>query len=453
MIQLQIPPHRAQRNDIILKKRLSPTSNSELSANLSSTRTDSFQKANKTTFPKKPVSKSINHKSHLILPSSSGPALNSPRSFRDATPKPEKVIGSISDFFNKKQISTAVQTSNTVPNRIKMIDMIIERRAELKKLEGQLREDRAKPLISKLQQNFRKRRLKKMLEQNKKNAEHDTMIRPDIDELHFRRESLEFLDVVAMTKTFGSASNLTKQSIEGSNNPSNSEIQAEAVGTLDALDQNTKHDQNFEKFSEKVKMFVFRRTKADKGDKTLVQSPKHLTTPQLPTKKTIRHEKSVGNLSLEEYHLASKTLKKDLFKFVMKQKAQCDSDRTNGFDEDSRNIFFHSATKTNGKLKDIEGEVERKVETYKMEHRHLRQRHYLKPDFRVGTTSAKTRFSPLNMTEIPPHIITPSKPRTKPMGLDRSLPTQGAERGSNKRITMLLTEDIDEFKLYLSSQK
>jgi len=71
------------------------------------------------------------------------------------------IINSISDFFNKDQVSKAIASVNSLDGKLQMIDLILKRREEIQAIEEQMKLENAAPIIQKFTENFKMKLAKK----------------------------------------------------------------------------------------------------------------------------------------------------------------------------------------------------------------------------------------------------------------------------------------------------
>ena len=426
-----------QRDLQTSRQKLSPVSSHEPSTNLSITRSEPFYRPKIVMLPKgfdygftpREEKKDVNP--HLSLGTT-------PKSLRERTPRPEKTISSISDFFNNSQISEAIQRPRSLSNRLKTLDLIIQRRTELKELEAQVREDRALPLIRKLQQNFRKKRLQKILAQNKKQADLEPHLRPGIDDLYFKASGYKTnVSAAPDSRILNSTEHSGKLTGEISINPDDSR----AI-TLSNLDDPLEAKKKFDHFAEKLKLFL---TRNGASEKHLEDETEGAHSHTKNTRKSNKNE----NLSMEDYHFASKTLEKDLFKFIIKNKSK---KHTSRLKDNSADLFFEKAGVGNEKLKHIEDQVQKKLENYQ------RDEHRCKSFFRavnskLGVNQPRTRIQePTFLQEPVAGRCTLNKSSSIPSLLDRnSSSLRRLDR--NKHSTIILTNLADDFELFMKSQE
>ena len=85
---------------------------------------------------------------------------NSPKYYPPSSPQRDisqhqQIVERISDFFNKDQVSQAISQAKTKADRLKILDVVLKRRDEIKQAETKLRLERAGPMLKTLSQNFK----------------------------------------------------------------------------------------------------------------------------------------------------------------------------------------------------------------------------------------------------------------------------------------------------------
>ena len=301
-----------------------------------------------------------------------------------------KIASGISDFHDSKQITNSINRLHSANDRIKLLDHVIQRRQELKDLEEKMRLEAAIPMIIKFKNNLRKKTIMKFTSINGEPKE-------GAQEVGLLKQGLTYnLDSVLMKmglpsdyKGSNSAeeSNMSSCIVSGANTPYRdlNQIQTPVIATekdsklfsrgnfaiaafanfakkaphssefnptspkdLDSSLLNKVGEEEKQLLETKVRQF----SKIFKA-KILGSNNKHLDSKeysQLIEQKTARKPVRQWTPRLDNFVLAKKDLKKDIYKFIVKS----------GTDS-CRDLILKSVGSQQRNFNFVEEEVEKKL--------------------------------------------------------------------------------------------